>query len=98
MKKRRFKFRIGDRVAWTDSASIGGYSTYLQRDDLGTIVVADSSLLVEFDRNIRGHNGLLSQVGKTQKKKAKDGHGWWVLAREIRKVTPELEALIKLRK
>jgi len=71
-------FKTGDRVVYNrKSTAIAPRGIY--DGAKGTIADVDS-LLVEFDDNVRGHNGGLDGVV------VKEGHGWYVNSADIKKV------------
>lgn len=66
-------YTIGDRIKIIKKVVELSYSNLL--DEFGTIIniSSDNMLLIEFDNNIRGHNGL-----GTGENLGKLGHCWWV--------------------
>lgn len=80
---RKANFFVGDRVKYV------GFHERM-RSKIGTIVeteLEDRGYLVEFDDNIRGHDGNTTT-------KYKNGHCWWVENNHIEKVNPKTKTKI----
>lgn len=71
-------FKKGDRVVYDRNSNYPAPHGIFNGAK-GTIVDVDN-LLVEFDDNIGGHDGGIDKV------KVKDGHGWYVNDKDIKKV------------
>lgn len=80
---RKANFFVGDRVKYV------GFHERM-KGKIGTIVkteLVDRGYLVEFDDNIRGHDGNTTT-------KYKNGHCWWVEDNHIVKVSPKTKIVI----
>jgi hypothetical protein len=67
-------WEIGDRVVVVEAPKKGNrYGLNISASDKGTLIVKrDGRYLIQFDREIGGHDGAC------EKPLGKDGHCWWM--------------------
>lgn len=86
-------FNVGDRVRVKPTLQTVEPLNTVLRGKTGVIKYIESgtsyNVLVEFDKNINGHNG------NTPILKIKDGHGWWVSNEDLEKIFPAEEPVFE---